>query len=615
MEQVRTSLSRLTGPKIIQPMLNSKNPRPVAPVEGENLSFEDSRSLKSVDSTEGIALIKTHRMIQIPVADTGSNIQHFHSVSSQFFDLNIPIKFTVEPKLEDTPLPKLNQLLMSKCNMCCQICNFNDPEIQKEDKQQKTEILQDIFKTICNMDVIAQLTEAEYHAIYKMFMKNVIRTSPAAPIIWFSPINTDLCQEMVEEAAWPHLALCYDILNSLITSPKFYPTNCPKEVNTLAKTIVEIFHSPDSRERDKLMKLFHSFYRVCSKHRSIMRQSVYRFLNDYLEGACLAVGVSELLTVTFSIVSGLKVPLHEEYTDFFEEIIARLHGDPLTLQFQRQLFNVVNTFCNKQATLSFILLAYLRRHWPSTSPMKEVLFLSEVENLIQYIPTQGALEQINNLTTIISRCSCSDNFAVAERALMMWQNENFANLILSYSLTTFPILLPALFKTANYHWCQSVCTLAVYVLRLLKGGDPSAFDDIGGKMKNAESERVVKEIERGHTWQRILNAHAESEEHKEKVLKEIAMSYIGNENALKKAQQQQQNNNNNSGMNLQLHTFQANSSKVLSPVKIMDPKIGSPSMHGSGINHRTSQGNLMPRRLGDLPPPKLIAGKRKKYTI
>lgn len=607
MDQVRSSLSRLTGPKIIQPMVNSKNTRPAPQSDCENLTFEDSKSLKSVDSTEGIALIKTHRMIQIPVADTGSNIQHFHSVSSQFFDLNMPIKFTVEPKLEDTPLAKLNALFLSKCNMCCQICNFNDPEIQKEDKQQKTEILQDIMKTICNMEVIAQLTEAEYHAVYKMFIKNVIRTSPAAPPLWFSPINTDLCQEMVEEAAWPHLALCYDILISLISSPKFYPTNCPKEVNTLAKSIVEIFHSPDSRERDKLMKLFHTFYRVCSKHRSIMRQSVYRFLNDYLEGAFLAVGVSELLTVTFSIVSGLKVPLHEEYTDFFTNNIVRLHGDPLTLQFQRQLFNLVNTFCVKQASLSFELLAYLRRHWPSTSPMKEVLFLSEIENLIQYIPVSGAHEQINHLITVVSLCSCSDNFAVAERALMMWTNENFANLILAYSSITFPKLLPALFKTANYHWNQSVCTLAVYVLRTLKGGDTQTFDEIGAKMKNAESERIVKEIERGHTWQRILNQHAESDEHRDHVLEEIARTYIGNENALKK---QQEKEKANQPLNLQLHTLQANSSKVLSPVK----SIGG-AFHGAALNHRTSQGNLVPKKLGDLPPPRLVAGKRKKYTI
>ena len=527
MELSLGSLNKLSLPRIVQPAITPNSARPLVN-SSDSLIYADSQKIESVDSSQGIALIKTHTPIKTPKSETTSQT-FLHSVSSTFFDLNLQLYFETKPSLDETPKENFKQIFVKKCLMCCQMCNFKNEKIQIEEKKQKTELLEDL---LCHMgnDNIAQFTEVEYKVLYKLFIKNIVRTTPEAPVIWFAPVNADLEVERVEECGWPHMSLVYDILTSLFQSPSFKASFCPEEVLFMTNNICQIFQSPDSREREKLIKLFHAFYKGCNKQRHALRKKIASFLDAFIDSPYPIVGVNEMMMVNVPILSGFKLPLHQEHIDFFKKCLMPLHRSPIAISFHAPLLAAVTTLCSKQPSLVSFAINYLAEHWPQTTPTKEVLFLTEIENLLPFISSNNALEMTTVIIKLVARCVNSIDFAVAERALMMWQNEIFAQLIVSFSKVTYPILLPALFLTANGHWCTSVCNLAVYVLRALKGSDLASFNEIGSHMKQSESERILKEIDRGHTWKRFVNSFAESEQQRVEILIKISKIFIGNEN-------------------------------------------------------------------------------------
>ena len=506
----------------------------------KNLSFADTRNMKDFDSSQTIALIKTHKLIETPKSDTDPGLlQHTRSVSSMFFDIKKEIHFDVEPLLSEASAEDFNSLFLRKCQQCLQICNFNSEEEQKTAKSQKTEILADILKVISIEENVARLTAAEYKSLYKMFSKNIIRITPPAPEFWFSLINTDLEVELVEEASWVHMSLIYDIMTIFFQSKNFNSNYCIEEVISLSRSIIDIFHSPDAREREKLIKLFHAMYKACGKQRNLLRKEIKTFLQVYMLNPYPIIGVNEVLNVAIPIISGYHVPLHQEHITFYKTTFLPLHRSDLALKFHCPLATALTIFCNKEPSLVFTFIIYIKTHWPKTKPAKQILFLSELESLLPLIPQHSMQESIIEIISLVSTCAQSQDYAVSERAMMMWQNEKFVNLVVSFSRVTYPILLPALFRTANEHWLNTVSTLAVYVLRALKESDANQFNEVGANMKVVESCRIMKEVERGKMWQSLVTEFGESEKMKEETLGVISKLFVGND----VAQNQNQNQN------------------------------------------------------------------------
>jgi serine/threonine-protein phosphatase 2A regulatory subunit B' len=495
-----------------------------------NLSFSDSRRSKGFVSSESFNLIKTHQLTQTPKSETDTmSLKHTRSVSSMFFDIRNQIHFDVKPLLSKTPPELFNSLFLKKCEQCLQICDFNSEDKQKLAKSQKTEILVDILAAVSIDENVKMLTEVEYKSLYDMFTHNIIRITPPAPEIWFSLINTDLELELVEEVGWPHMSLIYDIMTVFFKSKNFNMEYCTEEIISLSKGIVDIFHSPDIREREKLMKLFHAFYKSCSKHRYLLRREIKTFMQVFMCKPYRFVGISEILSVIIPIISGCHIPLHREYIDLFNSAILPLHSSDMAQMFHCPLATALTIFCNKEPTLISTFILYVKNHWPKLKPVKQNLFLSEIESLIPLIPQSCMKKAVVEIISLVSQCAQSYDYVVSERALLMWKNEKFIKLIVSYSKITYPILLPSLFRTANEHWCENVSKLAVYVLRVLKEFDVDQFNEVGANMRAVESVKIMKEVESGNRWQSLVINFGEDDKFKEETLKVISKLYVGND--------------------------------------------------------------------------------------
>ncbi len=93
-------------------------------------------------------------------------------------------------------------------------------------------------------------------------------------------------------------------------------------------------------------------------------------------------GLTELLEILSSIISGFASPLKPEHQDFFMKVMVPLHRVKTLSTFNTQLQACIKHFLEKDSSLSVQLLKSLLKIWPITNPAKEVVFLNEIEELL-----------------------------------------------------------------------------------------------------------------------------------------------------------------------------------------------------------------------------------------
>lgn len=132
-----------------------------------------------------------------------------------------------------------------------------------------------------------------------------------------------------------------------------------------------------------------------------------------------------------------------------------------------QLAYCVVQFLEKDATLTEQVIMGLLKFWPRTCSQKEVMFLGEIEEILDVIePTQFTRIQ-EPLFRQIAKCVSSPHFQVAERALYFWNNEYILSLIEENSTVIMPIMFPALYRISKEHWNQTIMYVLSSISRLM----------------------------------------------------------------------------------------------------------------------------------------------------
>ena len=130
----------------------------------------------------------------------------------------------------------------------------------------------------------------------------------------------------------------------------------------------------------------------------------------------------------------------------------------------------------------------LLRFWPKVHSPKEVMYLNELEEILDVMEPVEFVKVMRPLFKQISRCISSPHFQassdttflaptvsrtnppslgfssflfffpfqVAERALYYWSNEYMMSLVTDNCTILFPIILPALFRNSKLHWNKLV---------------------------------------------------------------------------------------------------------------------------------------------------------------
>ncbi|XP_053292017.1 serine/threonine-protein phosphatase 2A 56 kDa regulatory subunit delta isoform isoform X1 [Pleuronectes platessa] len=422
--------------------------------------------------------------------------------SSSRFSLTKNRELQKLPALKDAPPVEWEELFVQKLRQCCVLFDFIiDPLSDLKYKEVKRAGLHEMVEHIThNSDVV---TEVIYPEAVVMFSVNLFRALPPSS----NPTGAEFDPEEDEptlEAAWPHLQLVYEFFLRFLESTDFQPNIAKKYIDQkFVLSLLELFDSEDPRERDFLKTILHRIYGKFLGLRAFIRRQINNIFYRFIYETEHHNGIAELLEILGSIINGFALPLKEEHKMFLIRVLLPLHKVKSLSVYHPQLAYCVVQFLEKDSSLTEPVIMGLLKFWPKTHSPKEVMFLNELEEILDVIEPSEFVKVQEPLFRQLAKCVSSPHFQVAERALYYWNNEYIMSLISDNATVILPIMFPALYKNSKSHWNKTIHGLIYNALKLFMEMNQKLFDDCTQQYKAEKQKEKYKVKEREEIWHKI----------------------------------------------------------------------------------------------------------------
>uniref|UniRef100_A0A8C7XL60 Serine/threonine protein phosphatase 2A regulatory subunit n=1 Tax=Oryzias sinensis TaxID=183150 RepID=A0A8C7XL60_9TELE len=385
--------------------------------------------------------------------------------SSSRFSLTRNRELQKLPALKDAPPVEREELFVQKLRQCCVLFDFvSDPLSDLKYKEVKRAGLNEMVEYITHNSEV--LTEAIY---------------PEAVIM-----------------------LVYEFFLRFLESPDFQPNIAKKYIDQkFVLSLLELFDSEDPRERDFLKTILHRIYGKFLGLRAYIRRQINNIFYSFIYETEHHNGIAELLEILGSIINGFALPLKEEHKMFLIRVLLPLHKVKSLSVYHPQLAYCVVQFLEKDSSLTEPVIMGLLKFWPKTHSPKEVMFLNELEEILDVIEPSEFVKVQEPLFRQLAKCVSSPHFQVAERALYYWNNEYIMSLISDNAAKILPIMFPALYKNSKSHWNKTIHGLIYNALKLFMEMNQKLFDDCTQQYKAEKQREKYKLKERDEIWQKI----------------------------------------------------------------------------------------------------------------
>ncbi|KAF9364971.1 Serine/threonine-protein phosphatase 2A 56 kDa regulatory subunit delta isoform [Mortierella sp. NVP85] len=399
-------------------------------------------------------------------------------------------------------------LFLRKIGQCSVVFDFNDASSELKGKEIKRQTLTEILDYITNNRGV--ITEPVYPEVVNMFATNLFRTIPPQVNPTGEAFDPEE-DEPVLELAWPHLQIVYEFFLRFIESPDFNTNMAKKYIDHhFILQLLELFDSEDPRERDFLKTTLHRIYGKFLNLRAFIRRSINNVFFQFIYEKERHNGIAELLEILGSIINGFALPLKEEHKTFLTKVLLPLHKARSLTLYHPQLAYCVVQFLEKDPTLTEEVVHGLLRFWPKVNSPKEVMFLNEIEEILDVIEPSEFVKIEGPLFTQIARCVSSPHFQVAERALYYWNNEYIVNLIHDNANEILPIVFQSLYKNSKTHWNRTIHGLVFNALKLFMDATPKLFDECTNHYRQARQNDRKRLQDREETWQKLEQLAADN---------------------------------------------------------------------------------------------------------
>ena len=254
--------------------------------------------------------------------------------------------------------------------------------------------------------------------------------------------------------------------------------------------------SPSAAELTVLRALTHQIYAKFIALRQPIRAAIGAFFTRFVKSPQWSTGIPELLAVYGAMIRGLKQPLKPRHADLLYRYILPLHSpnttvnelQPIITNYHEQLVYVVTQYLDKQPDLIVPTIQRLVTYWPTTrsaNSNKEVLFLHELEKLLEFSDAQTFAIVFKLIVPYLISAITSYQHRIAERGLQLWQNDKFVTMCRENSSLVIPTLTPVLL--GEKHWNKSVNKMVGNVLQLFLDIDRDTFVTVAHSVTQAES--------------------------------------------------------------------------------------------------------------------------------
>jgi serine/threonine-protein phosphatase 2A regulatory subunit B' len=426
------------------------------------------------------------------------------------------------PPLREAAANERGELLKKKIQACCVLYDFSN-NAHNAEKEAKRQTLLELVEYVNNTR--QHYSEGMIVEVVEMVSANVFRAlSPSA-----KTGGGEDEDEPTLEPSWPHLQIVYEFFLRFVVSHEVDPKIARKVIDQIfILKLIDLFDSEDPRERDYLKTILHRVYGKIMTLRLFIRKATQSLFYRVIYDSENQNGVPELLEIMGSIINGFALPLKEEHHIFLERCLLPLHRVKYLASFHQQLSYCVMQYVEKESWLAQNIVDAMLRMWTVTSTSKEVLFLNEIEEVLEMIqPKEFQAIQVR-LFKRIADCIRSQHFQVAERALFIWNNDEIVKLINANRQTLFPIICGALYQNSTHHWNGTVHGLTYNVLKLLMETDSVLFDECSSTHK-METEKLSEQNQaRTDAWEKFMVSYRsapaallELEKHVEQKIPEV----------------------------------------------------------------------------------------------
>ncbi|KAJ6843739.1 serine/threonine protein phosphatase 2A 57 kDa regulatory subunit B' theta isoform-like [Iris pallida] len=416
---------------------------------------------------------------------------------------NGSLAYEALPAFRDVPSSEKQALFVKKLNLCCVVFDFNDPTKSLKEKDVKRQTLLELVDHVTSAS--GKFPEVVMQEIVKMVSANLFRNLTTPPRENKALEAFDLEEEEPSmDPAWSHLQVVYELFLRFVSSSEMDAKLAKRFIDhSFVLRLLDLFDSEDPREREYLKTILHRIYGKFMVHRPYIRKAINNIFYRFIFETEKHNGIAELLEILGSIINGFALPLKEEHKLFLVRALIPLHKPKCIPMYHQQLSYCITQFVEKDCKLADTVIRGLLKYWPITNSSKEVMFLGELEEVLEATQPAEFQRCMIPLFRQISRCMNSSHFQVAERALFLWNNDHIENLIKQNRKVILPIILPALERNTRSHWNQAVQSLTLNVRKLFSDHDPELFDECLRKFQEDEAKDAEVRSRREATWSRL----------------------------------------------------------------------------------------------------------------
>ena len=397
----------------------------------------------------------------------------------------------------------VNALFREKLKLCLQMCTFdeNGPD---QFVMAKEDILQEIRTVLRNRAGIVANQLANWNAVMELVSVHLFRKIDPIPDEWFGFLDFYCMSDLSHAMDWVHLGLVYDIAIEWVTH---MPVDSKEKLSVACDLIrLCVFVSPttDDREQEKAATLFVAIYEAVPQVREFAFQIGANKISQIWFGDEPFTSAKTLLRAFTGILAGLSKPLNQKYLPFWEEVLLPLHRCDHLVYFAKELFTCVVQILDKDRRLVVTMLHELFKHWPVISPKKQMIFLDEIAQVMNFVDDKYCEECVHVMAPQLLASLTSCHSAIVEKILYMWEVGDFVWVMTSVPGVTYPMFLPKLLEIGKTYWNPDIRILAASVAYVMQQNDARYFDAVGRNLKKLVSLDLVKSMTRAAKWKYLI---------------------------------------------------------------------------------------------------------------
>nr|XP_010932088.1 serine/threonine protein phosphatase 2A 59 kDa regulatory subunit B' gamma isoform [Elaeis guineensis] len=317
------------------------------------------------------------------------------------------------PIFRDVPSSEKPSLFLKKMVMCCVVFDFTDPTKNLREKEVKRQTLLELVDYVAT--ATTKFPEAAMQEATRMVAANLFRTLPSSmsdSTFRGLPEGFDAEEEEpAMEPAWPHLQVVYEFLLRFVASSETDAKLAKRYIDhSFVLRLLDLFDSEDQREREYLKTILHRVYGKFMVHRPFIRKAINNIFYRFIFETEKHNGIAELLEILGSIINGFALPLKEEHKLFLVRALIPLHKPKCVALYHQQLSYCITQFVEKDFKLADTVIRGLLKYWPITNSSKEVMFLGELEEVLEATQVAEFQRCMVPLFRQIGRCLNSSHF-------------------------------------------------------------------------------------------------------------------------------------------------------------------------------------------------------------